>query len=164
MTTISQDQFLNDIRTKIYQYVYRSTESPVDAFIAFLQEASGNGNLNWHVTDNKIKLASVFTNLATAVTNYKLIDGDFRSYLLLSFVNIVVETYEQELLKEYLEQGYNVASESIEGALSKAYSTQPPQNTNFPGKESTADKFNPEPSGVRLVPKSLYATSFEIDT
>lgn len=163
MATISQDQFLNDIRTKVYQYVYRSTESPLDGLMAFLQEASGNGNLNWHLAENKTKLASLFVKVSEAITTYSITNGDFRTYLLLSFVNIVVETYEQELLRMYLEQGYNVAPESIEGALSEAYSTQPIQNTNFPGTPNTSDQFNPEPSGIRLVPQSLYVTTTPVD-
>jgi hypothetical protein len=163
MATSTQEQFLNDLLGKIQQYVYRSSEAHLDALVSSLQTYSGNGNLNWHLTDNKVKLASVFTGIATAITNYNLNDGDFRTYLLLQYVSIVVSTYQQELFNLYVSQGYNMTPESIVGQLSEAYSTQPFQNTNFPDITNTSQVFEPEPSGVRLVPSSLYINSGSAD-
>lgn len=159
MAITTQEQFLNDLLTKIQQFVYRSSETSLDGVIAFLQRASGNGNLNWQLADNKAKLAGIFTSLATSIQTYTLNDGDFRTYLLLQYVTIVVTAYQQELFNMYLSEGYNVTPESVSGQLSTAYSTQPPQNTNFPDLTNTSQDFEPEPSGIRLVPSSLYVTS-----
>lgn len=156
---ISQDQFLNDVKTQSLQFVYRSSEASINELVKFMQEASGNGSLNWHLTQNKEKLASVFTQLAEEVSNYSLSDGDFRSYLLLKFVRVLYNTYEGELVSQYLKQGYNVTPESVIGSVSDAYSTQPPQNTNFPGITNTSNKYTPISPKDRLVPGSLYSTS-----
>lgn len=159
MAQKTQDQFLNDIKTQALQFVFRSSEAPMNDIIKFMQESSGNGNLNWHLTQNKEQLASVFVQLAEEVNNYTLADGDFRSYLLLRFVRVLYNTYEGELVSQYLKQGYNVAPESVVGSISDAYSTQPPQNTNFPGISNTANKFTPVPPKDRLVPSSLYSAT-----
>lgn len=157
MVTKTQEQFLNDTKAQIAQFVYRSSEESASSLIKGLQEISGNGALNWHVDENKEKLASVFTSLAAAVNDYTLSDGDFRSYLVLKLVIAACNTYEQELFKQYLQQGYNVLPESVVGSISDAYSTQLPQNTNFPGTSNTANKFIPEKPATRLVPDSLYS-------
>lgn len=155
----TQEIFLNDVKTQILQFVYRSSESPMNDLVKFLQEASGNNSLNWHLTQNKEKMASIFTQLAEQVGNYSLADGDFRTYMLLKYVNIICNTYEGELVSQYLNQGYNVVPESVVGSVSEAYSTQPPQNTNFPGTNNTANKYVPVAPKERLVPSSLYNIS-----
>jgi hypothetical protein len=159
MATKTQEQFLNDVKTQIMQFVYRSSEAPVTEVIKFLQEASGNNSLNWHLLQNKEKLASIFTQLAEEINNYSLADGDFRTYVLMKHINIIYNTYEGELVAQFLRQGYNVVPESVVGSVSDAYSTQPPQNTNFPGTNNTANKFVPVAPTERLVPSSLYSTS-----
>jgi hypothetical protein len=159
MATKTQEQFLNDVKTQIMQFVYRSSESPFTEVAKFLQEASGNNNLNWHLLQNKEKFASIFTKMAEEVNNYSLADGDFRTYLLMKYINIIYDTYEVELVSQFLNQGYNVVPESVVGSVSEAYSTQPPQNTNFPGTNNTANKYVPVAPTERLVPSSLYSTS-----
>ena len=159
MATTTQEQFLNDVKTQAMQFVYRSSEASLNDIIKFIQEASGNGNLNWHLTQNKDKLSEVFTAMSEEVSNYSLANGDFRSYLLLKFVNVIYNAYEGELVSQYLKQGYNVSPESVVGSVSDAYSTQPPQNTNFPGTNNTANKYVPISPKERLVPTSLYNTS-----
>lgn len=158
MATKTQEQFLNDLKTQVRQYIYRSTESSFSDVVRFMQEASGNGTLNWHLTQNKEKLASVFTSLSEEITNYTLADGDFRTYLLLKLVDILYDTYEDDLVNQYLKQGYNVAPESVVGSVSSAYSTQPAQNTNFPGTTNISNKYAPVAPAERLVPSSLYSS------
>jgi hypothetical protein len=155
----TQEQLLNDIQSQIGQYVYRNTSGPADTLLKAIQEASGNGNLNWHLTQNKEKLESVFTSLAEAVENYTLADGDFRTYLVLKLTAIVTSTYETELFSAYLKKGYNVDPASIVGSLSDAYSTQPPQNTNFPGKDNTSNEYVPVSPSLRLIPSVLYSNT-----
>ncbi len=155
----TQEQLLNDIQSQIGQYVYRNTSGPMDALVKSLQEASGVGTMNWHLTQNKEKLESIFTQMATVVENYTLADGDFRTYLVLKMTKVIVDTYDTELFSAYLKQGYNVDPESIVGSLSDAYSTQPPQNTNFPGKDNTSNEFVPISPNLRLIPSVLYSNS-----
>lgn len=161
MASISQEQLLNDIKTQIYQYVYRSTELSFDSLIQFTQDISGSGNLNWHTAANKEHLINVFTKLNEAISNYTLENGDFRSYLHLNYVNILTEEYLQSLFNIYLQRGYNVDPASIVGAVSEAYTTAPPQNTNFPGTLNTSNEFIPEVPETRLVPRSLYTSSID---
>lgn len=156
MATKTQEQLLNDIKTQITQFVYRSSLQPTDALFAFLQETSKVGNMNWHLVENKEKLASVFTQLIEVIKAYTLAEGDFRTYIVLHLTTIIVNTYEDELFDKYLNQGYNVDPSSVVGALSDAYSTAPPQNTNFPGKDNTSNDYVPIPATLRLVPSSLY--------
>lgn len=155
--TTTEEQFLNDIKTQLYQYIYRSTEAPANSLFLFLENASGNGALNWHLPENKTQMAKIFTDLAAAIQDYSLDNGDFRFYLLQVLVASTYNTYNQPLFTQYLRQGYNVAPETVEGSLSNAYSTQPPQNTNFPGIDNTASEFIPESTENRLVPTSLYS-------
>lgn len=159
--TAEYDQFLNDVKTQLYQYVYRSTEMPFDSLTQFIQEVSGNGNLNWHKAENKDHLISILTKLQTEISSYTLEQGDFRSYIHLKFVNIVTEEYMTALFDMYLKRGYNVSPESIIGPVADAYTTAPPQNTNFPGTSNTSNEFVPEPPQTRLVPKSLYTNSLD---
>ena len=159
--SLSSEQFLNDTKTQIYQYVYRSTEMPFDSLLKFLQEISGNGNLNWHKQENKEHLLAILTKLQEAISSYSLENGDFRSFMQLAFVNIVTEEYLNSLFELYLKQGYNVAPESIVGSLADAYTTAPPQNTNFPGLKNTSNDFVPELPTTRLVPKTLYSSNID---
>lgn len=161
MTKITQDAFLKDVSNQLNQYTYRSLEMPINDLVAFLQLISGKGNLNWHVQADKDKLASVFSSLSSSISAYTLNNGDFRTFVLMSIVKIVSETYSQELFNLYLSKGYNVDPVSVVGDVASNYSTQPPQNTNFPGIDNTSNEFLPEPSGIRLVPSSLYATDLD---
>lgn len=156
--TTTQQQFLDDLKVQISQYVYRSIERCNDDLIAFLQYASGINNLNWQDPDAKAKLASVFTKYAEEITAYGLADGDFRTYCLLKLVNIICDVYDQELVRLYLSANYNMSPESVVGALTVPYSVQAPQNTNFPDKTNTSDILNPSPTNIVLVPKSLYGS------
>ena len=153
----TQEQLLNDIKSQIGQYVYRNTVNPMDMLVKSIQEAYNVGNLNWHLTQNKEKLESVFIKLSEAVENYTLLDGDFRTYLTLYMTSIILATYETELFSSYLKKGYNVDPSSITGPVSETYSTQPPQNTNFPGKDNTSNEYVPVSSNLRLIPDSLYS-------
>ena len=155
----TQEQFLNDTKTQILQYLYRSFQNPASDLIQTLQTISGNGNLNWQNTTNKAAIANIFTQLATSVNGYTLANGDFQTYLLLQLVNIVYTQYQSELFGQFLQQGYNIAPESVVGSLSTAYSTQAPQNTNFPGVANTSNEFVPIPPVERLIPSALYSVS-----
>lgn len=159
--TTSQDQLINDIKTQIYQYIYRSTEMPFDSLIQFIQEISGAGNLNWQNTENKLHMTNVFTKLNTSINAYTYVQGDFRAYIHLQMVNILTDEYLQPLFKMYTERGYNVDPSSIIGSIADAYTTAPPQNSNFPDKPNTSQDFVPELPTTRLVPKSLYTTSID---
>jgi len=159
MSDKTQEQFLNDTKTQILQYLYRSLQEPASDLIKFLQETSGNGNLNWQNSANKAKLGIVFASLANSINNYTLADGDFRTYLLLQLVNITYNQYTDELFSQFLRQGYNITPESVVGSLSTAYSTQEPQNTNFPGDANTSSEYLPIKPQDRLVPSVLYSDS-----
>ena len=154
----TQEKFLNDTKTQILQYLYRSLQEPTSGLFKFLQESSGNNNLNWQDEKNKEQLALIFTNLANSVNSYTLTNGDFRTYMLIQLVNIVYNQYSEPLFNQFLKAGYNISPESVVGSLSDAYSTQPPQNTNFPGESNTSNNYLPIPVRDRLVPPALYDT------
>ena len=157
MAQITQQQFINDAQTQILQFLYRSLQDPTNDMVKLIQEASGNGNLNWQLPDNKTAIATIFTTLATSINNYTLSNGDFRTYILLQLTNIIYNQYSQQLFNQFLQQGYNISPESVVGSLSDAYSTQEPQNTNFPGTDNMSNKFVPIPPSERLVPSVLYS-------
>lgn len=150
----TEQQFLNEIKTKINRYLYRSLECKFDPFIAFLQEVSLLGAINWQVPANKAKLQNIFVALGEAANNYSVIDGDFRTYMLLKSVDIVYNEYQQELFKNFVESGYNVSIGSVIGNLDDAYSITPPQNTQFPGLAMNTNPMNPLEE--KLVPSILY--------
>lgn len=154
----TQEKFLNDTKTQILQYLYRSLQEPTSNLTQILQETSGNGNLNWQVVENKSQLADIFSLLAASINSYTLANGDFRTYILLQLVTIVYNQYNDELFTQFLQQGYNISPESVLGSLSGAYSTQPPQNTNFPGEPNTSSEFIPISPKDRLVPEALYSS------
>lgn len=153
----TQEKLLQDSHTQIAQYLYRSIQEPINSLVMLLQDASGNGNLNWQVDANKNKMANIFNKLSEIINNYTLANGDFRTYVLLQLVRLVHMEYNEELLAQFLQQGYNALPESIVGSLSKDYSQQPPQNTNFPGEKNTSDNFIPVPIKDRLIPEALYS-------
>lgn len=154
--TKTQEQLITDIQTQLNQFVYRGSLQPIDALVKFLQDVSTVGNMNWHIPENKAKMSSVFIKIAEVMNNYALSDGDFRSYMVLRTATIIATVYKDELFDTYLNRGYNVDPASVVGALSDNYSTQPPQNTNFPGKDNTSNEFIPIPPKLRLVPDTLY--------
>ena len=153
----TQDQFLNDVKTQILQYLYRSLQNPTCELVQFLQDSSGNGNLNWQNPVNKAALASIFTELAASINSYNLSNGDFRTYLLLQLVNLTYNQYSMELFSQFYRQGYNISPESVVGSIADAYSTQAPQNTNFPGEDNVSNQLVPIPPKDRLVPSALYS-------
>lgn len=156
--TINQTQqaFLNDVKTRINMYLYRSLEVSFDPLTAFLQMTSSNGPINWHITNNKQKLQKVFTDLADAIGSYSITDGDFRMYLLLQMVNIVYNEFSEELFTAFVSSAYGVSASTVVGNLEDAYSTQPPQNTQFPG---LSENTNPmAPLSQQLAPNILYQT------
>ena len=155
----TQEQFLADVKTKIQQYIYRSLETSEDPLIAFLQDISGNGALNWHKAANKEKMAKVFSDLAIAISNYELAHGAFRTYTILHATEIIYSIYTQELFNKYVREGYGVTPESVLGSVTDAYSIAPPQNTDFPGTHNTANPINPEPTGSRLISQNLYVAT-----
>ncbi len=154
----TEEKFLNDTKTQILQHLYRSLQEPTSNLTKVLQEASGNNNLNWQNSENKQQLADIFTKLATSISNYTLINGDFRTYVLLQLVAITYSEYSEHLFSQFLKAGYNISPESVVGSLSTAYSTQPPQNTNFPGEDNTSNDYLPISVKERLVSESLYET------
>jgi hypothetical protein len=154
MTQITEQQFLDNIKTKINRYLYRSLETTFDPFIEFLQETSLLGAINWQAPANKLRMKNVFVALGDAAYNYSLTDGDFRTYMLLKSVEVVYNEFSTELFKAFVESGYNVKIDSVVGNLDNAYSVTPPQNTQFPG---LAMNTNPmDPLDERLVPSILY--------
>lgn len=159
MTNKTQEQLITDIQDQIGQFVYRNSVQPIDALVKFLQDSSNVGNLNWHLPENKEKMSSVFVKISEAILNYALSDGDFRTYIVLKSATIISLVYKDELFNIYLHRGYNVDPSSIVGSLSDNYSTQPIQNTNFPGKDNTANEFIPISPKLRLVPDTLYKNS-----
>jgi hypothetical protein len=154
MTQITEQQFLDTIKTKINRYLYRSLETSFDPFTAFLQDTSLLGAINWQVPANKKRIQNVYVALGEAANNYLLTDGDFRTYMLLQSVNIVYSEFSQELFKQFVESGYNVKIGSVIGNLDNAYSTTPPQNTQFPGLAMNTNPMDPLPES--LVPNILY--------
>ncbi|MEI6297152.1 MAG: hypothetical protein WCO84_05965 [bacterium] len=152
----TQEKFLNDVKTRIQMYLYRSLETDFDPFTAFIQTISSNGPINWHVPANKTKIQNVFTNLSTAVTNYSVTNGDFRTYMLLQSVNIVYAEFTDELFNAFVSSAYGVDPVTVVGNLENAYSTQPPQNTQFPGLSENSNPMSP--LRQKLVPNVLYAS------
>ena len=150
-----EEAFLNDLRTKVYQYIYRSMENPFDLLMQTIQIASGS-TLNWHREENKERLKRIFNNWGTAVDGYTLENGDFRSYMLLAAVNIVCTEYRSELFKLYLNQSYDVLPEHIVNALDGNYTPPIPQNSNFPGTSNTSSEMSP--AALPLIPNTLYTT------
>jgi hypothetical protein len=155
--TTTQEVFLNDVKTRIRMYLYRSLETNFDPTIRFLQDTSLLGPINWHLSANKARLQAVFTNLAEATRQYSMTDGDFRTYLLLKMVDIVYEEFSGELFNSFVSSAYGVAPSTVIGNLETAYSTQPPQNTQFPGMSEGSNPMAPLPQ--RLVPNVLYQDS-----
>ncbi len=153
-TTQTQDQFLNDVKTKITMYLYRSLTTYFDPYIALLQVVSNVGAINWQSPANKQRLVNVFNNLSASVTNYSITDGDFRTYMVLQCVNIIYNEFSQELFSSFVSSAYGVTPESVVGNLETAYSTQPPQNTQFPGLSQNTNPMNPLPQA--LIPNILY--------
>lgn len=150
----TEQQFLNTIKTKINRYLYRSLECKFDPFVAFLQETSLLGAINWQAPANKLRMKNVFVALGDAAYNYSLTDGDFRTYMLLKSVEIVYTEFSAELFKAFVESGYNVSLGSVIGNLDDAYSVTPPQNTQFPGLAMNTNPMDPLPA--ELVPNILY--------
>lgn len=160
MTTIPQttgEQFLDRVHTEIRSYLYGNFSSSFDKLLKEIQEASGIGSMNWNKQENKDKLKAIFTSLNEKIDLYTLNDGDLRTYLLLHLVSIVDSTYEKELLKMYLQKGYNITPESVITNLDDPYSNRIPQNTSLPDQVNTSGDANVTPiGGGRLVPHALY--------
>ena len=154
MTQITEQQFLDTIKTKINRYLYRSLETSFDPFTAFLQNTSLLGAINWQVPANKARIQNVYVALGEAANNFSVTDGDFRTYMLLKSVDIIYNEYSQELFKQFVETGYNVKLGSVIGNVDDAYSVTPPQNTQFPGLAMNTNPMDPLPES--LVPNILY--------
>ena len=159
MINKTQEQFIIDVQNQITQFIYRNSLQSIDVLIKFLQEVSTIGNMNWHISENKEKLNSVFIALTEEIKNYTLADGDFRSYVCLKMTTIIFTVYKDELFSTYFNRGYNIDPNSVVGSLSDTYSTQLPQNTNFPGVDNTANEFIPISPNLRLIPDILYKNS-----
>ena len=153
-TLTTQEQFLADTKTKIKQYLYRGLEESFDPTVEFLQLISKVGPINWQATENKSRIQRVFTNLAVAIGAYTILKGDFRTYVLLQFVDILYNEFKNELFAEYVQSSYNVAPESVVGTIDDSINLAPPQNTNFPGLENTSAPISP--TRRKLVPSSIY--------
>lgn len=160
MTTIpetSRDIFLDQVHAEIRTFLYGNFSSSFDKVLQEVQEASGQGSMNWHKQENKDKLKSIFTQLNEKIDLYTLNDGDLRTFLLLHLVSIVDTTYQTELLQMYLRKGYNITPESVITNLDNPYSDRIPQNTNLPDQINTSGVVNVPPiGGGRLVPNALY--------
>lgn len=150
----TQEVFLSDVKTRIRMYLYRSLETDFDPLVKFLQDTSLVGPINWHLSANKQRLQNVFTNLSEAIRVYSMTDGDFRTYMTLKMVDIVYDEFQLELFNQFVASAYNVKPETVTGNLENAYSTQPPQNTQFPGLSENSNPMAPLPQ--RLVPNVLY--------
>jgi len=150
----TQEQFLADTKTKIKQYLYRGLAESFDPTIEFLQLISAVGPINWQSPENKSRIQRAFSSLATYIGSYGLTSGDFRTYLLLGFVDILYEEFKNELFYEFVQSSYNVTPASVVGNLDTSPMLAPPQNTNFPGLDNSS-KPNP-PTRRNLVPSSLY--------
>lgn len=150
----TQELFLNDVKTKIKMYLYRSLEPSFDPTIRFIQDISLLGPINWHLTPNKQRMSNVFIALSEASMSYSLTDGDFRTYILLQMTEILYNEFSDELFKSFVSSSYGVIPESVVGNLETAYSLQPPQNTQFPGLSNGTNPMSPLPQ--RLIPNVLY--------
>ena len=150
----TQAQFLSDTQTKIKQYLYRGLEQSFDPTVEFIQLISQIGPINWANPANNVRIQRVFTNLAASIGAYTVLSGDFRTYLLLSFVDILYVEFSNELFSEYVGSSYNVIPSSVVGTLDAQPDLAPPQNTNFPGLPNTSAVLNP--IKPRLIPSSIY--------
>lgn len=150
----SQEVFLADTKTKIKQYLYRELESKFDPSIEFIQVISKLGPINWHIAENKSRIQTVFSNLAIAISEYGILNGDFRYYLLLKFVDILYEEFKSELFLEYVKSSYNVDPLTVTGQMDDSPLLAPPQNTNLPGLSNTSQSICPNPRTI--VPDSIY--------
>ena len=154
MTMTTQEQFLADTKTKIKQYLYRGLEESFDPTVEFLQLISKVGPINWQANENKIRIQRVFVALAGSVGAYTMLNGDFRTYLLLSFVDILYEEFKNELFAEYVQSSYNVLPSSVVGTMDTSPMLAPPQTTNLPGLDNTSTQINPNKR--KLVASSIY--------
>lgn len=150
----TQEQFLSDTQTKIKQYLYRGLEKSFDPTVEFLQLISQVGPINWANPANNIRIQRVFTNLAASIGAYTILNGDFRTYLLLSFVDILYAEFKNELFSEYVQSSYNVLPASVVGTLDAQPDLAPPQNTNFPGLDNTSSDINPVRRNI--IPSVIY--------
>ena len=150
----TQAQFLADTQTKIKQYLYRGLEKSFDPTVEFIQLISQIGPINWAAPANNVRIQRVFTNLAAAIGAYTVSNGDFRTYLLLHFVDILYAEFSNELFSEYVVSSYNVIPASVVGNLDTTPDLAPPQNTNFPGLDNTSSELNPIQR--RFIPSSIY--------
>jgi len=153
----TQQQFLNDVKTRIRMYLYRSLETSFDPTVKFIQDTSGIGPINWHLTANKQKFQNVLTGLSAVIDSYSVTDGDFRSYMLLKMVDIMYDEFSEDLFNSFVSSAYGVAPETVVGNLETAYSTQPPQNTQFPGVSEGTNSM--APLNQQLVPSVLYSSN-----
>ena len=94
---LTQEQFLADTQAKMKQYLYRGLEKSFDPTIEFIQLISQVGPINWADPANNIRIQRVFTNLAASIGAYTMLSGDFRTYLLLSFVDILYAEFKNEI-------------------------------------------------------------------
>ena len=67
MINKTQEQFIIDVQNQITQFIYRNSLQSIDVLIKFLQEVSTIGNMNWHISENKEKLNSVFIALTEEI-------------------------------------------------------------------------------------------------
>ena len=151
---ISQVQFLADTQTKIKQYLYRGLEKSFDPTVEFIQLISQVGAINWAAPANNVRIQAVFTSLAGSIGAYTVLSGDFRTYLLLAFVDILYAEFSSELFSEYVGSSYNVIPSTVVGSLDTTPDLAPPQNTNFPGLSNTSSELNP--IRRQLIPSSIY--------
>lgn len=151
---IPQEQFLSDVKTQIKQYIYTSLETAFDPTIEFIQLISKIGPINWHLPDNQIRIQRVFIKLAECIGTYTMLSGDFRTFVLLHFTEILYSEFQSELFAAYVQSGYNVLPETVVGTLDSAPMLAPPQTTNFPGLENTSNTINPIKK--HIVPSSIY--------
>lgn len=158
MAELTQNQFLDQVHSQIKTYLYGNFSASFDRFVQDIQDASGEGTMNWHKQENKDKFKAIFEALNDKVDLYTLNDGDFRTYLLLNLVTIVDSTYQTELLKMYLRKGYNIAPESAITNLDNPYSERVSQNTSLPDQVNTSSEVSVQPTGGgRLVPNAVYS-------
>ena len=151
----TQTQFLADTQTKIKQYLYRGLEQSFDPTVEFIQLISQIGPINWANPTNNIRIQRVFTNLAASIGAYTVLSGDFRTYLLLSFVDILYTEFNAELFSEYVQSSYNVIPTTVVGSLDSTPDLAPPQNTNFPGLSNTSSVIDPIKRKM-MIPSSIY--------
>ena len=149
-----QAQFLADTQTKMKQYLYRGLEQSFDPTIEFIQLISKVGPINWSDPTNNVRVQRVFTNLAASIGAYTMLSGDFRTYLLLSFVDILYAEFSNELFSEYVGSSYNVDPATVVGTLDTTPDLAPPQTSSFPGLTNTSSQISPMKRS--LVPSVIY--------